>query len=131
MDYAELPAFIAELQKREAVSARALLWTILTVARTNETVEARLGEIKDKVWNLSPERMKADRGHRVPLSRHALALVPKGEAETLLFANKNGDILSDAAMRKYLQEDMDCPNLTVHGFRSSFKQWCKDRTNFP
>jgi len=83
---------------------------------------------KAAVWTVPAERMKAGRIHRVPLSPEALALIPKG-TKGVIFPNRNGDALSDTAMRKYLQDDMKRPGLTVHGFRSSFRQWVKDRTN--
>ena len=87
--------------------------------------------VKQSVWVVPPERMKAGREHRVPLTKEALALLPTDRNTGLLFPNAGGEALSDAAMRKYLQEDMERHGLTVHGFRSTFRQWVKDRTNVP
>ena len=130
MDYNELPDFFGDLVKRENVSAQAMAFAILTAARSGEVRMACFEEIDRKaaVWTVPAERMKAGRIHRVPLSPEALALIPKG-TKGVIFPNRNGDALSDTAMRKYLQDDMKRPGLTVHGFRSSFRQWVKDRTN--
>ena len=128
MDYREIPGFFADLVKRENVSAKALAFTILTCARTTETRQARLEEVKDSIWTVPGGRMKAGRDHRVPLTKEALALLPKAD-QGLAFPNKNGDVLSEAAMRKYLQDDLKRAGLTVHGFRASFKTWAKDMTN--
>ena len=128
MDYHELPTFFANLTKRKTVSARALAFTILTCARSNETRQARYEQIEGPVWTLPGEAMKSARDHRVPLTKEALSLLPKGE-KGLVFRNIHGVELSDAAMRKYLQEDMGKTGLTVHGFRATFKTWAKDMTN--
>ena len=131
MHYNELPGFFADLTKRNNQSAAALAFAILNASRTNEVLNARFEEIDaaGKVWTVPADRMKSKRLHRVPLSWAALALVKKG-AEGLIFPNGNGEAMSDAAMRKYLQDDMGRAGLTVHGFRSSFRQWVKDCTNF-
>ena len=133
MPYADVPAFFAELKKREPVSARALAFTVLTAARSGEARLATLAEIdfKDAAWNVPAGRTKSGRPHRVPLSKEALALVPRdSEPTTLLFPSTRGGALSDATMRKYLQDDMGHADVTVHGFRSSFKDWARERTNF-
>jgi integrase len=133
MPYAELPVFFAELKKRETISAKALAFTILMAARSGEARLATLAEIdfQNAIWTIPAERMKSGREHRVPLSRDALALLPRGgEPTTLLFPSSRGGALSDATMRKYLQEDMGHAGVTVHGFRSSFKDWARERTNF-
>ena len=133
MPYADVPAFFAELKKREPVSAKALAFTVLTAARSGEARLATLAEIdfKDAVWNVPAKRTKSGRPHRVPLSKEALALLPRdGAPTTLLFPSTRAGALSDATMRKYLQEDMGHAGVTVHGFRSSFKDWARERTNF-
>ena len=131
MHYNELPGFFADLTKRNNQSAAALAFAILNASRTNEVLNAHFEEIDaaGKVWTVPAERMKSKRLHRVPLSLAALALVKKG-GEGLIFPNGNGEAMSDAAMRKYLQDDMGKAGLTVHGFRSTFRQWVKDCTNF-
>jgi integrase len=138
MPYVELPGFFAELSKRDTISARALAFTILTAARSGETRKATLGEIDfaNAVWTVPSTRTKSGREHRVPLTKEGLALLREltylGEdKETLLFPNPSGKALSDTAMRKYLQEDMGQAGLTVHGFRSTFRDWAAERTNTP
>jgi integrase len=138
MPYADLPAFFAELSKREATSAKALAFTILTAARSGETRNATLGEIdfKKGIWTVPEGRTKSGREHRVPLTKEALAIVRglkhlQDDPATLLFPNSQDKPLSDTAMRKYLQEDLKKPGLTVHGFRSTFRDWAADTTTFP
>lgn len=136
LPYAELPGFFADLGKRKTASAKALAFTILTAARSGETRLARLVEInfEDAIWTIPGERTKSGRDHRVPLTKEALALVARGkqnDPQTLLFPNDMGEALSDATMRKYLQQDMAQPKTTVHGFRSTFKDWATECTNFP
>jgi integrase len=136
--YAELPEFFATLSERETMSATALAFTILTDARSGETRGATLGEIDFQagVWTVPGERTKSGREHRVPLSDQAIGVLRGldylgGDARSLLFPNPRGKPLSDTAMRKYLQEDMGKPALTVHGFRSTFRDWAAEQTNFP
>ena len=83
LSYAELPGFMIELREQESIAARALEFTVLTAARTGETIFARWGEINllDKTWTIPSERMKAHREHRVPLS--ACARYPRGNAGPL------------------------------------------------
>jgi integrase len=138
MPYAELPEFFADLSRRNTISAKALAFTILTAARSGETRGATLGEISDDgtIWTVPAERTKSGREHRVPLSEEALAVLQSlefvGEDEgQLLFPGMRGRPLSDTAMRKYLQQDMGKPGLTVHGFRSSFRDWTAECTSFP
>lgn len=132
MPYDELPEFFADLRARKATSARALAFTILTACRSGETRNADYSEINyaKAVWTIPGERTKSGREHRVPLTKEALALIGRSE-DGLIFQNAAGEALSDAAMRKYLQEDMQKPNCTVHGFRSTFRDWVSERTEFP
>ena len=138
MPYGELPKFFEALSKQTTISAKAMVFTILTAARSGETRGATLGEIdlKNALWTVPPERTKSRREHRVPLTKEALTLLRSlsqmgTDADALLFPNPQGRVLSDTAMRKYLQEDMEQPGLTVHGFRSTFRDWAAERTNFP
>jgi integrase len=138
MPYADLPEFFAELSGRNTISAKALAFTILTAARSGETRGSTLGEISDDgtIWTVPGERTKSGREHRVPLSDEALAILRSldylGEDDSeLLFPGPRGKPLSDTAMRKYLQQDMGKPGLTVHGFRSSFRDWTAECTNVP
>jgi integrase len=129
---AEVAAFMATLRERPGLSARALELAILTAARTNEVIGARWSELDlDKaVWIIPAERMKSHREHRVPLSKRAVEilrdLVPEEDDQVYVFpgvaANKP---LSNMAMLKLLQR-MGRDDLTTHGFRSTFRDWCAE-----
>lgn len=132
MPYEKIPAFMAQLRKRDALAARCLEFTILTAARSDEAYGARAEEIADGVWTIPPERMKEGREHRVPLSRQALACLERvGSTKGLLFPGrgKTGK-LSNMAMDMLLRRMKQKP-YTVHGFRSTFRDWAGDCTNFP
>lgn len=131
LPYADVPAFMRSLRERQGLSARALEFTILTAARVGETVGARWSEIDlaAKTWTIPGERMKAGAEHVVPLSGRALAilkaLLSDGE---LVFPGRRGE-LSDQSLRDMAESVR--AGVTVHGFRSSFRDWCGDQTNFP
>ena len=135
MPFEDVPAFIAALRRRMAVSAMALEFTILTAVRTGEVLECPWSEIdrKAKVWTIPAARMKADRGHRVPLSPRALEILDKMEPlrrGALVFPSfRAEEPLSDMAMLALLKR-MGI-QATVHGFRSSFRDWAGETTNFP
>ena len=138
LPYAELPDFIAALRGQEGIAARALEFTILTAARTGEAIGANWNEINlmEEAWTVPAGRMKVGKEHRVPLSGRALAILwemkPDGEAgEEFVFpGGKRGKPLSNMAMTMALRR-IDRGDLTVHGFRSSFRDWAAERTNFP
>jgi integrase len=132
-----LPGGVAEA----GIAARALEFTILTVARTGESVGARWDEINwtDKIWIIAGTRMKAGREHRVPLCDRALAILremrPASDGvnvgEQFVFSGgRAGRSLSNMAFLMLLRR-MGRGDLTVHGFRSSFRDWAAERTNFP
>jgi integrase len=132
--FAELPGFMDALRHREGISAKALEFTILTATRTNETVGARWSEIslKEKVWIVPAERMKGDREHRIPLSDAAIALLddlPR-EGSYIFPGAKKDSTLSNMAMLELLR-GMRSNKETVHGFRSSFRDWASERTAYP
>jgi integrase len=139
LPYTALPAFLANLRAREAVAARALEFLILTGARTGEVIGARWNEIDllDKTWTLPATRMKAHREHRVPLSMRALAILrgmqtgcEGNHGDTFVFPGpKPGTPLSNTALLMLLRR-MGVDNLTVHGFRATFKTWASERTSF-
>ena len=138
MPYTELPGFYSKLAERDTISAKAMAWTILTAVRSGETRGATLGEIDrdNAVWTIPGERTKSGREHRVPLTDEALSVLNGldhlgDDPDAPLFPNPRGKPLSDTAMRKYLQQDLNQPGVTVHGFRSSFRDWAAERTNFP
>jgi integrase len=136
MPYKEVPAHIGRLREREATAALALEFTILTAARTGQVIGARWDEIDEtrKTWTVPPERMKAGREHRVPLSTQALAIVEKAKAartSDYIFAGNGIDRpLSNLAMTMLLRR-MKVEDVTVHGFRSSFRDWAGEETAFP
>ena len=140
LPYAELPGFLVALREQEGVAARALEFTILTAARTGESIGLTWGEINwtEKLWTIPGTRMKGGREHRVPLCHRALMILmemkpadtPNG-AELFVFSGgKLGWPLSNMAFLMLLRR-MDRGGLTVHGFRSSFRDWAAERTSFP
>jgi integrase len=133
MPYTELPEFMAELRDRNSLSAKALEFTVLTVARTNETIGARWDEIDlpGKVWTIPAARMKAGKEHRVPLSERAIQIL-KGlphKAHGYVFSNHKKP-LSNMAMLEMVR-GMLGKGATVHGFRSTFTDWAHERTSYP
>jgi integrase len=135
LPYAELPAFMAKLRVEEGIAARALEFTILTAARTSEAIAARRSEINahEKLWTVPAERMKSDKEHRVPLSERALEIIDTAVSNQEDFIFPGGrwrQPLSNMAMLALLKR-MRRDDLTVHGFRSTFRDWAAERTNFP
>lgn len=141
LPYAALPGFLVDLREQEGIAASALEFTILTAARTGETLGARWSEIDllDKIWTVPAGRMKAGRDHRVPLSARALAILDKMQAlrphadrssDQFVFpGGKAGKPLSNMAFLMLLRR-MGRNDLTAHGFRSSFRDWASERTGF-
>jgi integrase len=132
--YAEVPKLMRELRQNDSTSARALRFTILTASRTGEVREATWGEIdlEQKVWTIPAERMKAGREHRVPLSTGAIELL-KAMPRTGKFIFPGpyiGRGLSNIAMLQLLRSLRD-DGSTVHGFRSSFRDWAAEQTDVP
>jgi integrase len=136
LPYRDMPSFMAELRKREGVAARALEFTILSVARTGETIGAQISEINfgEKTWTVPAGRMKGGKEHKVPLSERAIALLralPTEKGNDFVFLGpRSGTGLSDMAMAQVLKR-MHRGDITVHGFRSSFRDWAGETTNFP
>ena len=136
LPFTELPAFFLRLQAADGLGARALELAILTAARTGEVVGAAWDELDldNALWTLPPSRMKAKREHRVPLSEPAVALLRK--LATLrqgpfVFAGQNTTKpLSNMALLMTLRR-LKRPDLTAHGFRSTFRDWAAETTNFP
>jgi integrase len=132
LPYADLPALMTDLRKRDGVAALALQWTLLTIARTNEAINARWTDIdtEARVWTVPAERMKSGRPHRVPLPDAALAVLDKLPREKdnpyLFVGGRRGKPLSNMAMLKLIGQIR--PNVTVHGTaRAGFRTWCSDR----
>ncbi|PKH74092.1 integrase [Stenotrophomonas sp. Betaine-02u-21] len=133
LPYAALPGFMAELRDRQGEAARALEFTILTAARTGMTLGAVPTEldISNGTWTVPGERMKAKVEHTVPLSKPALAIAEMRSSGKLLFPNDlSGEPLSENAMSALLKR-MGFGHITVHGFRSTFKDWAGETTEFP
>jgi len=134
LPYADVPAFFEQLRLREELSAKALAFTVLTASRTSETLGARWQEFDfaKRVWTIPAERMKSGREHRVPLSAATLKVLkdlPDGVGEAFVFpGGKRNRSLSNMAMLACLKR-MDRKELTVHGFRSSFRDWAAEQTN--
>jgi len=139
LPYQELPGFMAPLRALPGVSARALEFTILTAARTNETIGARRAEFDDanRMWTVPAERMKSreeERGpHRVPLSARALEILRElpSEGEFVFPGRQPGTALSNMAMLQVLKRVLGRADLTTHGFRSTFHDWASETTGYP
>ncbi len=133
--YDEVPDFMEELRRRPAIAARALEFTILTACRTSEVLGAIWDEIdlERKVWTIPASRMKAAREHRVPLSPRALEMIEemrtKGTQGYVFPGPKRNEPLSTMAMAMLLRRMK--AEITVHGFRSSFRDWASETTGFP
>jgi integrase len=137
LPYSEIGAFMAELRKQEGIGALALEMLILTASRTGEVLGARWSEIDldKRLWTLPAERIKAGREHRVPLSAPAVAVLREAaklqREDGYVFPGwKQGKHLSNGALLMLL-ERMDLSDLTAHGFRSTFRDWAAEQTNFP
>lgn len=135
MAYRDVPAFLKALRAREGAAALALEFTVLTAARTGEVVAAQWDEIdlQKKVWTVPANRMKAAREHRVPLSDPAIVILERMlevRASDFVFASKSGEKgLSNMAMTMALRREK-AEGATVHGFRSSFRDWVGNETSF-
>jgi integrase len=127
---------MAALREQATLSGMALELTILTAARTGEVLGARWDEInlREQVWVVPADRMKAHREHRVPLSDPAIALLERlqiaRQGDFIFPGRKSGRPLTGMVLFDVLRR-MGRSDLTVHGFRSSFRDWAAERTNFP
>jgi len=134
LPYKDIGAFMLELRKREGIGARALEFLILTACRSGECRLATWGEIdlENKIWTIPGDRMKAGKPHRVPLTSDMLKLLlnlPRLEGSSYIFPAPRGGALSDMAL------SMLCRRMNVkavpHGFRSTFRDWAAESTNYP
>lgn len=133
LPYADLPAFVIELHKREGIAASALEFLILTAARTGEVLGATWDELdlRKSVWTIPDERMKNGREHQVPLSAPAVAVLERMSKITnggnyVFFGQSSGRSLSNMALLVLLRR-MERHDITSHGFRSTFRDWAADR----
>jgi integrase len=132
LPYIEVASFMQQLRQQDGIAAKCLEFTILCAARTNETIGATWNEINldAKTWTIPAERMKAQKEHRVPLSDRSIDILKEMQLFTtnnFVFPSGNKG-LSNMAMLKLLKR-MTIPNITVHGFRSSFRDWAAEQTN--
>jgi integrase len=131
--YAAIPGIMQELRTRKAVAALALEFTILTAARTGEVVGATWDEfdLGKAVWTIPASRMKASREHRVPLPDRAMAILEAVRKlnSPWVFPGVRGGQMSGMAMAMLLRRMKS--DVTVHGFRSSFRDWAAECTGYP
>ncbi len=134
LPWRQMGEFMASLREREGMAARALEFLILTATRSGEVRLATWDEIdfENRIWTIPAERMKAGKEHRVPLSDDAIALLealPRFEGSPYIFPAPRGGPLSDMSISAV------CRRMKVeavpHGFRSSFRDWCAESTNYP
>ena len=134
LPYSELPKFITELRSRKVQTARALEFLILTAARTGEVIGATWPEIdlQKRLWTVPAQRMKASKEHRVPLSDSAIKLLeslPREDGNPYVFVGANvGKPLSNMSMLEMLKHLR--PGYVPHGFRSTFRDWAAECTNY-
>jgi len=136
MPYAAVPAFLHDLRARQATAALALEFAVLTAARSGEVLGGRWDEVDlDRaIWTVPASRMKAGREHRVPLSKRAMEILKAihecRNGDYVFPGQKPGKPLSVMALEMVLRR-MKIDDVTVHGFRSSFRDWAAECTNFP
>ena len=136
LPYDELPAFMTTLRTQESVAAKALEFVVLTAARSGEVIHARWEEIDaaEKLWTVPAARMKGAKEHRVPLSDRAWAILENmktiRQGDYIFPGQRHRRPLGANALMVSLRS-MGRADLTAHGFRSSFRDWCAERTNFP
>ncbi|MGE3771475.1 MAG: tyrosine-type recombinase/integrase, partial [Gammaproteobacteria bacterium] len=127
-------SFMTDLRKRPGIAARCLDFVILTAVRSGEARGATWGEIDldAAVWTVPADRMKAHKEHRVPLSADAVALLkdlPRMQGSDYVFPAARGGRLSDMALTAVMRRmEVDA---VPHGFRSAFRDWCAEHTNYP
>jgi len=130
--YLDVPAFIQRLRALNSISALAVEFTVLTAVRSGETRGATWSEVEGDLWIIPAERMKAGREHRVPLVPRALEILAaarKMRMSAMVFPGRGGQALSDMSLSAVLRRlKVDA---TIHGFRSSFRDWAGDATEFP
>jgi integrase len=136
LPYKEIGAFMSALHQQDGIAARAFEFAILTAARSGEVIGARWDEINlpDCIWTVSAERMKTQKEHRVPLSKPALRIIEQmakvRDGEFVFPGRKDSRPLDSMAFILLLRR-MRRADLTAHGFRSTFRDWAGDVTNFP
>jgi integrase len=135
LPYSQIGEFVALVRKQEGIAAKALEFTILTAARTGEVIGATPSEfdLDAGLWTIPASRMKARRAHRVPLSPQATSIIRsllEQGGEFVFPGMKAGTALSNMAMLAVLKR-MGRTEITTHGFRSAFRDWASEQTNYP
>lgn len=138
LPWQDMSTFMAELKQQAGVGALALQFTILTAARSGEVRGMTWDEVNldDAVWIIPGERMKAGRDHRVPLSTHAKAILTTmeelklGDTDVVFPSMRDRKPLSDMTLTAVLKR-MGRTDITVHGFRSTFRDWAAEVTHYP
>ena len=130
MPYRDVPDFLAKLRQTDTLPALALEFTILTAARVGEALGAKWDEIdvSNKVWSIPADRMKAGVDHQVPLSARAMEILARMaviRSAAFVFPGQRGVRIGHTTVRQLCRA-----GVTVHGFRSSFRDWAGDETNF-
>jgi integrase len=133
LPFGEVPAFLQDLCELRGIAARALEFLILTASRTGEARFARWSEIDlaARVWTIPGERMKGGKEHRVPLSDRALAILRElpQDGDAVFPGRSKGGVMNQDAMADVLAKVR--PDVTVHGFRSTFRDWAAETTAYP
>jgi integrase len=135
MDWKAVPAFYADLRTRKAMAAKALMFTCLTGSRTSEVLGLRWEELdlEARLWTCPAERMKGGEEHRVPLTDEMLAIIEPLKAmksEYVFEGQKRHKPLSNMSMLMLLRR-MQVDDVTVHGFRSTFRDWASEVSGVP
>lgn len=131
--YKDMPDFMVELRKRDCISAKALELAILSGGRASEIAKAKWEEfdLDGGMWTIPAERMKGERDHRVALCKRAVDVVSTlaRHSDFVFPGNKGKPHLNPESLRKFLKIDLDRPEATTHGFRSSFRDWASEMTD--
>ncbi|MFK7974521.1 MAG: tyrosine-type recombinase/integrase [Halioglobus sp.] len=134
LPYTDMPEFILNLRSGNSISRKCLEFCVLTVARVGSVAGARWDEIEGGVWTIPANRMKGDYGDfSVPLSKRALKLLkdlPHIDDSPYLFPGIRSGHINRESPRKLLQKDLGYEGMTVHGFRSAFRDWSAEMTNY-
>jgi integrase len=137
LPYAEVPAFLAKLRQQTGVTAKCLEYIVLTAVRLGEAQKATWSEIDldNRVWVIPGARMKSGKEHRVPLSPAALAILKDihevRHSDYIFPGSRQGYAMGKNQPGKLMKKLRGDAEITVHGFRSSFRDWAAERTNFP
>jgi integrase len=137
LPYAEVPAFLAKLRQQSGVTAKCLEYIVLTAVRLGEAQKATWSEIDldNRVWVIPGARMKSGKEHRVPLSPAALGVLKDMHevrySDYVFPGSRQGHAMGKNQPGKLIRKLMGNTKMTVHGFRSSFRDWAAERTSFP